>query len=370
MNEKSAAELEREAEAVRARVADTAESLRNKMTPGQMIDEFTGMVSGGDTGAAFRNMKNQVRDNPLPLALVGVGLAWLMLGSGPSASRIRSATSSRFGSRSDFHDDEWNEEEWDDEAWDDEVAASNFGPASDVYGSSRDRSARQSSGDGSGNGHGESLMGKVSGAASSAMSAAGDAISGARDTLSDAGHRAGRTAGHMGSGVGGLGRKAGRYGKSMGRGIYSGSKSIGRAGRRVSHTTGDMVEREPLWLAAFGLAAGAAIGALIPRTSYEDEYLGEYGRQLRHSGEDLLERGVDEVKDVASEAYQAAKDEADRQGLSPTGENSLADKVASVARAAAGTTEEAVREKTGSASDKSASATSRSDEARPGWSPS
>ena len=62
MTDKSAAELEREAEAARARVANTAETLRSKMTPGQLIDEMTGMFAGGDGSAAFNNLKAQVRD--------------------------------------------------------------------------------------------------------------------------------------------------------------------------------------------------------------------------------------------------------------------------------------------------------------------
>ena len=64
----------------RAQVADTAELIRNRMTPGQSIDEFTGLFSGGDGAAALGNLKAQARDNPLPLTLIGTGLAWLMLG--------------------------------------------------------------------------------------------------------------------------------------------------------------------------------------------------------------------------------------------------------------------------------------------------
>ncbi|TGS65879.1 DUF3618 domain-containing protein [Mesorhizobium sp. M3A.F.Ca.ET.201.01.1.1] len=85
MSDKSAAELEREAEAARARVVDTADSIRDKMTPGQLFDEFTELFAGGDS-QMLRNLKAQMRDNPLPLAVVGAGLAWLMLGSGPSAA--------------------------------------------------------------------------------------------------------------------------------------------------------------------------------------------------------------------------------------------------------------------------------------------
>ena len=87
MNGKSSAELERDAEVARANVAETADAIRSKMTPGQLIDEFTGMFSGGDGQAAMSTLKDQIRDNPLPLTLVGAGLAWLMLGQGGSPNR-------------------------------------------------------------------------------------------------------------------------------------------------------------------------------------------------------------------------------------------------------------------------------------------
>ncbi|ESX46945.1 hypothetical protein X761_30715 [Mesorhizobium sp. LSHC424B00] len=90
MNEKSAAELEREAEAARARVMETAESIRGKMTPGQLLDEFTGLFSGGESAAMLSNLRTQVRDNPLPVTMVGAGLAWLMFGSGTSNTTQRS----------------------------------------------------------------------------------------------------------------------------------------------------------------------------------------------------------------------------------------------------------------------------------------
>ncbi|ESZ53542.1 hypothetical protein X729_31645 [Mesorhizobium sp. L103C131B0] len=59
MKEKSAAELEREAEAARARVMETAESIRGKMTPGQLLDEFTGLFSGGESAAMLSNLRTR-----------------------------------------------------------------------------------------------------------------------------------------------------------------------------------------------------------------------------------------------------------------------------------------------------------------------
>ncbi len=100
MTDKSASELEREAERARAQVADTAELIRDKMSPGQLMDEFTGYFSGGDGSVALRNLGSQVRDNPLPIVLVGAGLAWLMLGSSGQTNGSQSGSQPGWGAES------------------------------------------------------------------------------------------------------------------------------------------------------------------------------------------------------------------------------------------------------------------------------
>lgn len=96
MSDQSSDELERQAEAARQRMAGTAESIRKKLSAGQLIDEFADMFTGGDLSGAARNLKSQIRDNPLPIVLVGAGVAWLVLGrgapSGESAPARRHAT--------------------------------------------------------------------------------------------------------------------------------------------------------------------------------------------------------------------------------------------------------------------------------------
>ncbi len=75
-------ELEREAEAARARLSDTADQIRARMSPGQLMDEVLNQFRGGDGSQMLANLRGQARDNPMALALVGSGLAWLMMGSG------------------------------------------------------------------------------------------------------------------------------------------------------------------------------------------------------------------------------------------------------------------------------------------------
>jgi len=78
---KSAADAEREVEASRSNLDRTVEALKDKMTPGQLFDEASRAM--GSTGQqVFSKFVEQAKDNPMPLAVMGLGLAWLMSSSG------------------------------------------------------------------------------------------------------------------------------------------------------------------------------------------------------------------------------------------------------------------------------------------------
>lgn len=86
-NSSSSAQLERQADATRAQVAETLDRIRSRMSPGQMVDQA--IEYARDNGAAefVRNLGQQVKASPLPVALIGTGIAWLMLSNGQSAAR-------------------------------------------------------------------------------------------------------------------------------------------------------------------------------------------------------------------------------------------------------------------------------------------
>ena len=100
-----------------------------------------------------------------------------------------------------------------------------------------------------------------------------------------------------------------------------------------SRPSSDALEREAAGHRRLGLAVGAAIGAMVPVTRTEQENLGEASRHLRKDAESALSDGVEKAKGVAGDVYAAARDEADRQGLTPGGKP-LASKVSDVAKAA------------------------------------
>jgi hypothetical protein len=96
----------------------------------------------------------------------------------------------------------------------------------------------------------------------------------------------------------------------------------------------EALDREPLVVGAIGLAIGAAIGAMLPHTRVEDETFGDTRDHLRDEAMASAQRGYEAAKDVASESYAAARETADKEGLTGKGDTPIADKVSHVAEAA------------------------------------
>ncbi|MER8978025.1 MULTISPECIES: hypothetical protein [unclassified Mesorhizobium] len=270
MKEKSAAELEREAEAARARVMETAESIRGKMTPGQLLDEFTGLFSGGESSAILSNLRTQVRDNPLPVTMVGAGLAWLMFGSGTSNMAHGSAGY----------------------------------PLPPAPGR-----------------HDEGERGGFGGTLSDAADSLSSSATSVGDTISGTARAA--AAGLTGSAA-------------------NASSMTGDMAAKASRSAQDLLEDQPLAVAAVGLAIGAAIGAMLPHTTTEDEQLGAFGDKLRDTAGTMLDRGLDEAKQAAADAYETIKQEAGRQHMEA---DTMADQLGEIVKSTADKTEHAVRER-------------------------
>ena len=85
----SSVQLEREAEQTRSQLAQTLGELRQRITPGQLVDQAVDYAKDSGGGQFVRNLSRQATSNPMPVALIGAGMAWLMLSNDrqPSASR-------------------------------------------------------------------------------------------------------------------------------------------------------------------------------------------------------------------------------------------------------------------------------------------
>lgn len=296
------AELEREAEAVRARISDTADQLRAKMSPGQLMDEVLNQFREGDGSLMLSNLRTQARDNPMALALIGSGVAWLMLGTSGETRSSEPYDPSRNYASPDYPYRDPNAPT---------DRAPDFAPLVAGHpGSGLGRSVERDQGSDLGgrvrDAFGDSVRAtreKAEGVMAGVQGAAADALAGATEFAGQFGHQA-------------------RYGAT---------DLSGRARR----TFLDVLEREPLVIGALGLAVGAAVGALIPASDLERQHLGSAGAAVKDKAESLLDRGVAMAQNAAAEVYGTARDEADRQGLLP-GQRPIAEKIGEVVRAAGG----------------------------------
>ncbi|MCW8086670.1 DUF3618 domain-containing protein [Sabulicella glaciei] len=319
--DKSPAELEREVEQTRNNVSETLDTLREKLRPSQIMDEVMGEATDwirGSGGTEFvSNLGATVRDNPLPVVLIGVGVAWMLLGGRSSRDADDYYDSQRTaravpqgGSRS--HTRTYRMQH--------EPVHSSAGPVRRFMNDARDAIASGPSAVASAVGDAASRAASaVSGAASSAASAVSGAASSAASTVSSA----------MPSGS----SSSSSYGSSS----YGSSGSGGGIGAHVSHLTGqvgdmasDVADRaarqyrqaEPFLYGALGLAIGAGIGALLPATEVENRLLGEKreaafdaARESIDTVRHIAEDKIAEARDTIVETYEGAMEQLDRESL-------------------------------------------------------
>jgi hypothetical protein len=84
-----------------------------------------------------------------------------------------------------------------------------------------------------------------------------------------------------------------------------------------------VLREQPLAVVMAGLAAGAAVAAVFPRTEIEDRTLGPAGESLRQAAGEAAER----VKDAAGKAGERLKSAAEERGLTTEGLKEVAGEV-------------------------------------------
>jgi ElaB/YqjD/DUF883 family membrane-anchored ribosome-binding protein len=96
-NGRSSADIEQQISQTRREVERTLDAISRKFSPGQMVDEALDYVrhSGGSEFA--HNLNETVKRNPMPVTLVGIGLAWLMMSGRERGYAAQSTGSRRMG---------------------------------------------------------------------------------------------------------------------------------------------------------------------------------------------------------------------------------------------------------------------------------
>jgi ElaB/YqjD/DUF883 family membrane-anchored ribosome-binding protein len=71
-------EIQAEIDRTRREMDGTLHAIENRLTPGQLYDQGMQYLRNNGGTEFLSNLGDQAKRNPMPVALVGIGLAWLM----------------------------------------------------------------------------------------------------------------------------------------------------------------------------------------------------------------------------------------------------------------------------------------------------
>jgi len=259
------AEIEREIDHTRRELALTLQALERKLAARYLVEKGFDMFKDtlGDDYGLNRGLEI-VRANPVPIALIGIGAAWLL--------------------------------------------ASNSGVVDRIAQDQRIEAARR----------------RVSGLASDVGNRAGELASTVAERVGIIGNGADRPLGYTGNPMvdeGGAPTTSAGWVHQVSDMAQDAIRSVRDSGgamldrtqdqaSRIADQATDAFERHPLLIGAIGVMAGAMIAALLPATRIEDKWFGGARDELWQRAEEVGQEAVSRVRDVAVSAADAAADAA------------------------------------------------------------
>ncbi len=236
-------EILAEIDRTRGEMDRTLSAIEQRLTPGQLVDQGIDYMRNSGANEFVHNLGGAAKNNPLPVALVGIGLTWLMaLGRQPAQHQgygAYDAESSGPGMR--------------------EKASGMLHGVSE-----RMSSAKQQLSD---------KVGSMREGASSGMGSMRDSASGSMSSMRD---RAGQV-----------------------------SESAREQWQRARGGIDYMLREQPLALGAIGIAIGAVLAAAAPRTRKEEEMMGEASRNLIDKTKEAAEPHLEKAKETAKQAAES-----------------------------------------------------------------
>jgi len=252
-----------EAKAAVRELTDQARAAVREATVGRVerVASRTGEAAGG-----FRSsVMTTIQQNPIPAALVGLGLGWMMLNRPSSSQRPYTGYSYQPGSGTGY-------------------AGTSYRPGSQPGYA----------------GHPVS-----SGTVGQVQETAGQAVDQVQET-------AGQVAGQVQHAAG---QVVGQVQETAGQVVDQVQETASQARGRLE----EMLHENPLQVGAVALLLGGALGLAKPPSQREQRLMGPARDRLVEQVQETAQETMQKVQRVASEAGNAAEDEAREQGLTPNG---------------------------------------------------
>lgn len=283
----SLTELQREAEASRADLMHTVDSLQSRVSPRALKEDIKEYVR--DTGNSLLfNVERRIRDNPLQSAAIAAGLAfplWRLLSSVPAPIALigagialsqRGGNGGRGGAP--------------------HAANASKGPdISDVMSQAADKIGE-----------------RVSAAADIASEKLGALKAQTAHAVDDAVHKVQDLASDSAATVSDAVSQAYNSSKEMAeKATHEVELAFDRTKDRLVHA----VEEHPLVVGGVGLLIGAFVASCIPTTSAEASAFGEVSADLKGRALGAVNKGIDVVKTAAGDVYDNAVEQTTKRGF-------------------------------------------------------
>ncbi len=326
---RSSTEIRDEIDQTRRDIDHTLDEIGDRLSPRHVIDEILSAFRGStpSTSNATAKITEKIKRHPVPAALIGVGVAWLLMeeeeGQTPPRRRQwrRRERDVDFGGQ--VHDDI-------PPTFPESTSPPYGGPGVPPRGRG-ERLTRESLGSGAGSGWtetGEQMKDRAKGWGRSARERISSAAGRLSQRVSSARNRTSEAVSSTSHGIRDMGDRASRglegVRQSASDAAYRARSSLERGRERIEEVS----QEHPLAMGVGCAALGMLAGLLIPRTRVEDERMGahaeEFKRQVRRTGNNLME----EAKDIASDTAQAAREEMQRQGVTSEHVSDKASRVA------------------------------------------
>lgn len=261
--EHTRAEIER----TRADMSETVDAIQDRLSPESLKEQAKDRVKEATVGRAQEagsGIVGAIRQNPLPAALTGIGLGWLLVNA-----RKQSAERPHYRGEAYYYPPNRNHP--------------------DTY----DRPIRYEEREPNGHSADEALH--------RAQSKVGDAASKTQTRVSETASQAQDKAGQIAN-------------RAQDRASRLGDQARNQA-QRASGGFQRMLRENPLTVGALGVGVGAAVGLAIPETAKENEVMGEARDTVVEKAQEKAQEAQQKVQRVAEEAQSAVQQEAGNQGL-------------------------------------------------------
>jgi len=312
-------EIRNNIEQTRSEMSETIEAIQARLNPQNLkeqareqvreqYEEVKATVRDATIGKAETMVRNAgetvndarytvmdtIRANPIPAALVGIGLGWLFMNRQSSSHRASSRDNRYYGGQ--YRGQYYGGQSYGNQGY------STYGTGARVYDDEPGMMER-----------GQQAVGST---VQRAQERAGDVASRVQDTASSLAGRAQDTAGSIAS----------QAQETAGNIVSQAQDTAGNIAHQAQYQAQRVEDRfqqalheNPLAVGAISLAVGAAIGLALPQTRRENELMGEARDNLIERAQEVAQDTMEKVQHVAGEvadqAQTTAKEEANRQGL-------------------------------------------------------